>query len=367
MGQIALQLALAATLVAISCLAARRWGEQVAGVTSALPAIAGPFLLLVADEHGVRAAARAANGTLAGLLILSGFVIAYAHTARRHGWPASLAAGWIVAASLAALVALLAPRAPLGLFLAVGSLALAWRLMPSTAQPSQRAVGDGELLLLMTIAALLVFVLAHAVGALGPRIGGALAGLPVIATVLAVNTHRQRGPEASTTLMRGMLEGMAGFVVFCETVALLATVAGIALTFSIATLAALTVQVAVVCLARRPPTVRARLAWPRPTWPVSSIVASGNSIELLKPAEVAASLGVSRTWLYDAAKCGRIPSIRIGGEDGPLRFVAADLRRWIDDARAAWVPGRPAHPTRSASLELVDIIGPPGTRTRSRR
>ncbi len=62
---------------------------------------------------------------------------------------------------------------------------------------------------------------------------------------------------------------------------------------------------------------------------------------LLKPSEVAAQLGVSRSWLYDAAKTGRIPSIRLGGEEGPLRFVAEDVQRWLDDARAAWTPGRP--------------------------
>ncbi|MHB1538408.1 MAG: helix-turn-helix domain-containing protein [Solirubrobacteraceae bacterium] len=67
---------------------------------------------------------------------------------------------------------------------------------------------------------------------------------------------------------------------------------------------------------------------------------------MLKPTEVAARLGVSRSWLYDAAKAGRIPSIRIGGEEGPLRFVPADLRRWIDEARAAWTPGRQTVATR---------------------
>jgi excisionase family DNA binding protein len=89
--------------------------------------------------------------------------------------------------------------------------------------------------------------------------------------------------------------------------------------------------------------------------------------DLLKPAEVASQLGVSRTWLYDAAKAGRIPSIRIGGEDGPLRFVREDLERWIDDARAEWTPGRPAHQTHSASLDLADIIGQPGAHARVRR
>jgi excisionase family DNA binding protein len=61
--------------------------------------------------------------------------------------------------------------------------------------------------------------------------------------------------------------------------------------------------------------------------------------ELLKPAEVATRLRVSRTWLYDAAKAGLIPSIRIGGEGGPLRFVPDDIQQWIDDARAKSTPG----------------------------
>lgn len=92
-----------------------------------------------------------------------------------------------------------------------------------------------------------------------------------------------------------------------------------------------------------------------------------NPSDLLKPAEVATQLGVSRTWLYDAAKAGRIPSIRIGGANGPLRFVREDLQRWIDDARAEWTPGRPAHQTYSASLDLADIIGQPGAHARVRR
>jgi excisionase family DNA binding protein len=61
--------------------------------------------------------------------------------------------------------------------------------------------------------------------------------------------------------------------------------------------------------------------------------------ELLKPREVARRLGVSRTWLYDAARDGRVPPVRIGGPDGPLRFVPEDLDEWIDRARAAWRPG----------------------------
>lgn len=60
---------------------------------------------------------------------------------------------------------------------------------------------------------------------------------------------------------------------------------------------------------------------------------------LLKPASVAERLGVSRTWLYDAAKAGLVPSVRLGRPDGPLRFVEDDLVAWLREARAAWRPG----------------------------
>jgi excisionase family DNA binding protein len=67
---------------------------------------------------------------------------------------------------------------------------------------------------------------------------------------------------------------------------------------------------------------------------------------LLKPSDLARRLGVSRAWLYDAARQGRIPSVRIGGDDGPLRFIEEDVERWISDAREVWLPSRPPVGTR---------------------
>lgn len=60
---------------------------------------------------------------------------------------------------------------------------------------------------------------------------------------------------------------------------------------------------------------------------------------LIRPSDLARDLCVSRAWVYDAARSGRIPSIRVGGEDGPLRFVPEDVERWLDAAREAWRPG----------------------------
>jgi excisionase family DNA binding protein len=59
---------------------------------------------------------------------------------------------------------------------------------------------------------------------------------------------------------------------------------------------------------------------------------------LMRPSELMQRLGVSRSWLYQAAKDGRIPSVRLGGPDGPVRFVADDIEAWIENARAGWRP-----------------------------
>lgn len=61
-------------------------------------------------------------------------------------------------------------------------------------------------------------------------------------------------------------------------------------------------------------------------------------MDLLKPNDVAKKLAVSRAWVYEAARTGRIPSVRIGGEDGPLRFVPEDIDAWLAEARALWLP-----------------------------
>jgi excisionase family DNA binding protein len=63
---------------------------------------------------------------------------------------------------------------------------------------------------------------------------------------------------------------------------------------------------------------------------------------LMKPAEVAALLRVSRSWVYSAAAEGRLPALRLGGPDVPLRFVRADVEAWLDKARRDWTPGRSA-------------------------
>jgi hypothetical protein len=258
-GRILIELVVAPVLVAASTLVARRWGSRAGGVVSAFPAIVGPVLLILALAHGPAFAARAANGTLLGLVSLAAFALAYGRLARGHGWRVCAVAGWTGAALAALGVGAAAGRAgsPVGLVVASTALAAAWRALPTVAlvpTPACRALPAvapvptpaqprrGEIPLRMASVALLVALLSAAAGALGAVAGGMLAALPVLACVLAVFTHRERGSAQAIALLRGMLAGIASFVLFCQVIALAVVPYGIATAFAAATGIALAVQ-----------------------------------------------------------------------------------------------------------------------------
>ena len=203
------------------------------------------MLLILALAHGDAFAARAAEGTLLGLLSLAAFALAYGRLARAHGWRVCAAGGW-AAAALAALLAGVAvggAGSPVGLLVATGGIALAWRALPATVPESMTsAPRRGAIPARMASAALLVALLSAAAGALGAVAGGMLAALPVLACVLAVFTHREHGGTQAIALLRGMLAGMASFVLFCQVIAVAIVPYGIVPAFAAATGLALAVQ-----------------------------------------------------------------------------------------------------------------------------
>jgi hypothetical protein len=246
-GQTVLEILIAPVLVALATLVGRRWGTRAGGLISAFPAVVGPVLLIIAERRGDLAAERAASATLLGLVALSAFALAYARFARGTRWPASLAAGWVCAIAAATIAGWSLGGAGLAVALtaAVVSIGLARTALPRGAgQPDVGAWTNPrrEIGVRMALTAALILLLTLASERLGPVVGGMLAALPVLASVLAVFTHRGHGSDAAIGLLGGMLTGMAGFVAFCAAIALLAVPAGTAVAFAVATVSAVAAQ-----------------------------------------------------------------------------------------------------------------------------
>jgi hypothetical protein len=255
-----IKLILAPGLMAAATVAERRWGPRRGGVVSAFPAIVGSLFLVTLIEHGAPAAARAASGTLLGLAGLAAFIAAYGRSAGRRSWPVSLALGWAAAALVTGLSALWGSGGWLiNALIACGALLVSLRLLePARDLPAPPPGGPvrSSLLLRAGVTALLVTGLAGAVGAFGATIGGLLAGLPVLASLLAIFTHREAGGAAAIEILRGTIVGMTGFVAFCVIVAAAIVSVGGAAAFAGATVAALLLQILLTRLGGAYPSAR---------------------------------------------------------------------------------------------------------------
>lgn len=239
------KLVLTPLLIAAVTLAGRRWGPAVGGWMAGLPLTSGPVSVFLALEQGPAFAARAAVGTLAGLVGVGCFCLVYARLARTRSW--ILPTTWGIVAYLAS--AALLSRIPLALGPTVGGtlalLLLAFRLLPTTpgaggAPPAPR----WDVPVRMAVATTLVLVLTATAAVLGPKLSGLLSSFPVFATVLAVFTHRHAGAAATRQLLRGIVLGSFAFAGFFVVVAAALDRWEVSGTYVVASASALVINVA---------------------------------------------------------------------------------------------------------------------------
>ncbi len=122
---------------------------------------------------------------------------------------------------------------------------LAPRLFPRLETGPHGSAPTGlNLLLRMSVGAVLVLLVTRFAANLGPRLSGLLAMFPVMGGVLAVFSHRYAGAGFAVLLLRGTVVGYYAFAVFCLVLALALRDHGIAPSFSAALIAAMLVQLA---------------------------------------------------------------------------------------------------------------------------
>ena len=250
------KLVLVPLLIAAITIAGQRLGPRVAGALTGLPVVAGPIALFLALEQGAAFGARAAVGTLGGMVSLAAFCVLYALTARRAPWWASLLVGWAgFALSTLALQAVTLRLVP-ALVLALLAPIVIRALTPPAVPAARRAtVPRTEIGLRMAAGATLVVLLTGVADLLGPRLSGLLTVFPIAVSVLATSSHRSQGAAFAMQLLRGLAAGLYSLTAFFLVLALVLERAGVAGAFVAATLASLAVQ-AVVLRAMNPPARR---------------------------------------------------------------------------------------------------------------
>ena len=251
MTSLVLKVLLAPLLVVLCTLAGRRWGPRLAGIVVVLPIVAGPILVILYLDHGSAFAAHAASAATLGIVALGPFAVVFAYALRRVGWIHALAASWVVV--LLADLGLAQLRVPAGGALVLALLALlgAARMLrrldaPASPIPASlmtappipvppwwdlpaRAVATGFLVVLLTGLATL----------LGPAWTGVLTPFPVALSVVCGFAAAQHGHSAVLALLRGIVPGLVGFVLFCFIVAVAIDRIGGSVSFALAGMVAL--------------------------------------------------------------------------------------------------------------------------------
>jgi hypothetical protein len=196
-------------------LAERRWGPAVAGWLSGFPVVAAPVLLFIALEQGTRFAAQAAAGTLAAVLAMLAFGLSYAWSATRCTWGISLLVAFAAYAAAVAGLTYWSPSATVIAPVVIAVLVSVGRLFPTPPPFVASRGAAGEVAWRMLAGAVLVVSLTHFSARLGAQLSGLLAMFPIMASVLAVFSHRRSGAGSAIRLLRATVMGYYGFAGFC--------------------------------------------------------------------------------------------------------------------------------------------------------
>lgn len=233
-----LKLLLVPSLVAAVTLAARRWGPVLGGWVSGLPIVGGPVIAFYAVEQGTEFASQAAQGTMAALIAIACFSVAYAWLCLHLKWYEATLIGWIVFAVLTYLLYIFRPGVALGLALAVASVLLARLALPPAEPVAASGAGPpGDLVIRMIATAAMVLVLTALADRLGPALSGLLTAFPIATTTMVAFTQVQRGPAAVIAFFKGFLPALVGFALFCFVLAVALQPWGLLLAMTTALLA----------------------------------------------------------------------------------------------------------------------------------
>jgi len=251
-----LKLTITPAAIALTTLAARRYGNSVGGWLIGLPVTAAPVALFLALEHGSSFAAKVALGLVTGVTAQAAFIVAYVALCKRGaGWPLALAAGTAAFAAAGVGLGLVQPRLAVVWLCSLAALGAGLAFVPSRAFVRPVAPPRFDLPLRMVLATALVLAITALATTLGPVMSGVVTAYPVLSTLLAVLAHRAAGPQAAVAVYRGLLIGLFALMGFGCALALLLSRLSLGDAFGLALALTLLIQLGSLRVVRRTATV----------------------------------------------------------------------------------------------------------------
>ena len=226
--ELAIRIALTASIITALILIAGRFGERIAGLLSGLPLMTAPALLQIGEQRGVVSAAEVALGGVVGGALASLFALAYSAAAGRLSPTATLAfalgcltAGLAVCGhlplSLTSAAALAGGCSAVTLCFIGNRSASAGERLSSTRQRVRPVLAIGLCSAVVTTLA----------AEMHPWVAGLITSMPLIGVVTVVTCHRTKGTLAVPAFLRAYVLGSLVKASFCVTFAICVTGQGV--------------------------------------------------------------------------------------------------------------------------------------------
>ncbi len=221
-------------LIAAVTLSVRKWGEGIGGWIGGFPWVAGPISFFIALEHGADFASSTIPSAIMGAIGTFFFALVYSIVASRLSWLPTLIISYLAFFVVAMFSLGRTPPLYLAMTLSIVVLCGILYVFPkpkTAAAPKKHPYYD--IPLRMLVATLFVIIVTQAADTLGPTWSGILTPFPIMTSTLAVFTHAQQGPPATSRILYGLLLTGFGFIVFLAGVAVLVPIMPVALAYAI--------------------------------------------------------------------------------------------------------------------------------------
>jgi hypothetical protein len=200
---------------------ARRWGPGIGGLLAGLPLTSGPISIYLCAEQGPAFASAAAASSLVSLTPVALFSLVYGRLCSR----CSISVCGLSGAGIFLLSLFILQRSALSFWPAwiIGILAISLGviLMPHQFVPNlQIQYPRWDLPARICSATAMVLLITLFASILGSRWSGLLSPIPVLAWPLCGFVHHQQGSDAARAVLRGILEGAYGVLIFYTIVAI---------------------------------------------------------------------------------------------------------------------------------------------------
>jgi uncharacterized membrane protein (GlpM family) len=203
LSELALKMALTATIVVIVSITVERSGPFIGALIAALPTAAGAAYIILAFEHPPDFIAASAVGSAAAVATVSIFALSYTVLAQRHGLILSLGIAiviWFVGAAALRLFEWTPLTAVLLNVLVFGAtVPLSWRYRTSGPTPKFLRTAYDIPLRAIT-AAIVVAIVTTASHSIGSFVSGVFAVFPIVMASSVVILHPRVGGKATASM-----------------------------------------------------------------------------------------------------------------------------------------------------------------------